>query len=61
MKTYYAWIEELSRFLSVGLLCFIFLELIIPGSVVSIFKLNYWLILWLINGILLLFLKPINK
>ena len=61
MKLSIAFIEEINRALSVGLLCLIILEIIWPGVVISVFNLNYWLIFWLGSVILLLFLQSENS
>lgn len=49
------YLREINRFITVGLICCIALELLLPGSVVSVFNLNYWLILWVVSVILVVF------
>ncbi len=48
---------EINLFLSLGFVIFVVCELVFPGSVFSLFNLNYWLIALVVNAILIVFLK----
>lgn len=54
---FYNYLQELYYFLSAALICFVILEMIQPGLVLGYLNLNYWLIFWLADGILLVYLK----
>lgn len=49
-------IQELFYVVSASLLTFAVFETLWPGLVLSVFNLNYLLIFWLFNGIVLLLL-----
>jgi hypothetical protein len=53
-------ILEIFYFLSLSLAILIVMELILPGLVSAYLNLNFILILWAINGMILLF-KPKNN
>jgi len=47
-------IKELFYILSIALIIFFAMELVFKGMVSSYFNLNFLLLLWLVNGIILL-------
>lgn len=58
---YPSWLQyELHLFLSIGLGIFIVSEVLVRGSIYSLFNLNYWLIVWIINAILIVFYSSKN-
>lgn len=48
---------ELFRALTVSSIILIILELIQPGIVTAYISLNYWLLFWVVDGILVLYYK----
>jgi hypothetical protein len=60
MRLYKLITQELFYILSTAVLIFIIIELLWPRLILAYFNVAYLLILWFINGILLLVIKP-NK
>lgn len=57
LKNYRALISEFQLALSVSILTLVLLESVKPGMVRAYLNLNYWLLLWVANGILYLYTR----
>lgn len=54
---HYIVLKEIHLAITISLLVFVILEFIRPGIVSSYIQLNYWLIGWIISGILIVYSK----
>lgn len=61
MKNFNLILKELFYALSASLIIFSFFEIIKPKSVLAYFNINWVLILWIVNAILLLVLNKEEK
>ncbi len=59
-KQYAIFVREFFYFLSAALGVFLVLEALKPGFVIAYFNLNYWLILWVAAGSMLIYDKRIS-
>ncbi len=57
MKRLTPYLREANYFFASSLAIFLLLEWAIPGVVIGYMNLNYWLILWLITGIMLIYTR----
>ncbi|WKZ24625.1 MAG: hypothetical protein QY321_03335 [Patescibacteria group bacterium] len=53
-------LKEVFYFLTLGFLMFVLMEMVKPGMVIAYLNLNYWLLVWLIWGIMILSIKKLD-